>query len=213
MARRTRAEAEETREKLLDSALELFYERGYAGTNLTSIAKQLGLTKGAVYWHFSSKTALLFALAERMEARIRAYHPPHAERTPTLRALTAEALSYLSVVATDEDLYRYYNLLYFRMEWQDELSPVMEFLYQLDDAELSWAGKVMQAEREAGQLGGAAPSTLAAGWLALRDGWLGRILMTREDRASLLPAAELSFSVFARGLSAPAPVAAVETPA
>ena len=43
-----------TRERILDIALELFTERGYDKTSLRQIAEQLGFSKAAIYYHFAS---------------------------------------------------------------------------------------------------------------------------------------------------------------
>ena len=66
MARRTKEEAERTRKRVLASALSLFVKKGYEQTTFTDIAARLKMTKGAVYWHFKSKEALLVALVEEM---------------------------------------------------------------------------------------------------------------------------------------------------
>ena len=54
MARRIKEEAEQTRARILASALDLFSSKGYSRTTLTDVASRLGMTKGAVYWHFAS---------------------------------------------------------------------------------------------------------------------------------------------------------------
>jgi AcrR family transcriptional regulator len=64
MARTTGSHADGTRARVLDAARELFVERGYAGTSVRDIAEHLGMTKGALYYHFSSKEDLLYALVE-----------------------------------------------------------------------------------------------------------------------------------------------------
>jgi AcrR family transcriptional regulator len=53
-----------TRERILEAALDLFAERGYAGTSVADLAKQLGITKAALYYHFASKSDILAALIE-----------------------------------------------------------------------------------------------------------------------------------------------------
>lgn len=62
MVRRTREEAEQTRQDLLDTALELFSEQGPEQTTLKQIAAQAGVTHGAMYWHFRNKDDLLSQL-------------------------------------------------------------------------------------------------------------------------------------------------------
>jgi AcrR family transcriptional regulator len=53
-----------TRERLLGEARRLFRERGYAATSLEQIAEAAGVTKGAIYGHFSSKEDLLTSALE-----------------------------------------------------------------------------------------------------------------------------------------------------
>jgi AcrR family transcriptional regulator len=62
--------SESTRTALVDSAVELFTKRGYAGTSLDEIAKRARVTKGALYHHFSGKQALFEAAFEKVESRV-----------------------------------------------------------------------------------------------------------------------------------------------
>ena len=66
MSRKTKEEAERTRARILASALSLFVRKGYERTTFTDIAARLRMTKGAVYWHFETKEALLVALVKEM---------------------------------------------------------------------------------------------------------------------------------------------------
>jgi AcrR family transcriptional regulator len=52
----------ETRQRILDTALRLFAEQGYAGTSIRDIADALDLTKAAVHYHFPSKEGIVEAL-------------------------------------------------------------------------------------------------------------------------------------------------------
>jgi AcrR family transcriptional regulator len=65
-ARQPRSEA--TRRKIVDAAVELFNDVGYANTGLGDIVERAGLTKGALYHHFSSKEALAVAIIEEGSA-------------------------------------------------------------------------------------------------------------------------------------------------
>ena len=71
MARRTKEEAERTRTRILANALSLFTKKGYDHTTFTDIAARLKMTKGAVYWHFESKQALLIAIIDEMLEKFR----------------------------------------------------------------------------------------------------------------------------------------------
>lgn len=61
--------AEVTRDRLMGAALELYAERGYAGTCLDAIVQRAVSSKGAFYHHFESKEHLtVLALTVRWDA-------------------------------------------------------------------------------------------------------------------------------------------------
>lgn len=99
MARKTRAEADQTRRLLLDSALELFRRQGVVNTTLNQIAGNAGMTRGAVYWHFPNKEAIilalwalhLFPLSRHYRASLRALDPERP--AGHFRAILATAFS------------------------------------------------------------------------------------------------------------------------
>jgi AcrR family transcriptional regulator len=62
VARTVGSAAERTRQRILATASHLFVERGYASTSIRDISDRLGMTKGSLYYHFSSKEDLLVAL-------------------------------------------------------------------------------------------------------------------------------------------------------
>lgn len=62
--------SEATRQALVDSAVELFTEKGYAGTSLDEIARKARVTKGALYHHFSGKQALFEAAFDAVEGGV-----------------------------------------------------------------------------------------------------------------------------------------------
>ncbi|GGW69708.1 TetR family transcriptional regulator [Streptomyces lucensis JCM 4490] len=53
-----------TRAQVLDTAAELFATRGYEATSVVDIAEHVGMTKGAVYFHFKNKEAMAIAVVE-----------------------------------------------------------------------------------------------------------------------------------------------------
>ncbi|WP_416898724.1 MAG: TetR/AcrR family transcriptional regulator [Minwuia sp.] len=53
------------RERILEEARQLFFEKGYQGTTLDAVARQLEVTKPFIYSHFDNKAALLGEISER----------------------------------------------------------------------------------------------------------------------------------------------------
>ena len=60
--------ANDTKERILSAALEMFSQKGYEGTNIRELSASLGLVKSAVYKHFESKEAIWNALLDEMIA-------------------------------------------------------------------------------------------------------------------------------------------------
>lgn len=60
-----------TRQALLDAAFDEIYRKGFQAASLDSIVAKVGITKGALYYHFSSKVELGYAvIQERIKPRI-----------------------------------------------------------------------------------------------------------------------------------------------
>ncbi|MDP3137214.1 MAG: TetR family transcriptional regulator [Burkholderiaceae bacterium] len=58
------------RGKILDAALQLFYEKGFSGTSVEAVADRLGVTKPFIYTYFENKDALLTAIYEQLTERL-----------------------------------------------------------------------------------------------------------------------------------------------
>lgn len=75
--------AGDTKERIIDVALELFAQSGYLGTSMSDIAKQLGITKGSLYKHYTGKQEILDSIVERMNKmdyeRAEKYEMPETE--------------------------------------------------------------------------------------------------------------------------------------
>ena len=65
MARKKKEEAQQTRQQLIEAAIGQFATRGVASTTLTDIADAAKVTRGAIYWHFTSKTEIFNAIWEQ----------------------------------------------------------------------------------------------------------------------------------------------------
>lgn len=152
--RRTKAEAEQTRHDLLDAAELLFDQQGVSRTSLADIAKAAGVTRGAVYWHFTDKEDVLRAMCERtclpfdhLEAQLLADLPQGA-----LQALRRYYLAIFSEVVRSPRTRRVFNILWNKYECPDENSPVMERrLEHLRESHATLTATLLAA-REQGQL-------------------------------------------------------------
>jgi AcrR family transcriptional regulator len=113
-----RLTAEQRRQQLVTTALELFARRGYRSTTMDDIAEAAGVTKPLVYQHFSSKRALYLELVDSIAQELLA-----AVRSAVLRAdgprqqVEMGFAAYFRLVVSREDEFR---LLYGRDHADDK---------------------------------------------------------------------------------------------
>lgn len=102
-----------TKERIMETALELFAQSGYLGTSMNDIAKQLGITKAALYKHYNSKQEILNRIVEQMNEtdyeRAKEYEMPETEPESF-----AEAYLHTSI-----EKIRMYSMAQFR-HWTEE---------------------------------------------------------------------------------------------
>ncbi|EOY5423008.1 acrEF/envCD operon transcriptional regulator [Cronobacter dublinensis] len=123
MARRTKQEALKTRQQLIDAAIFTFAERGVAHTTLSDIARAAEVTRGAVYWHFTSKAELFNEIwQQQLPVRdiIRAQIPAQVWRDPLLllRETFIAALQYIASTPRQRALLQ---ILYRKCEFDDAM--------------------------------------------------------------------------------------------
>jgi TetR/AcrR family acrAB operon transcriptional repressor len=124
MVRKTKEEARETRERLLDAAETIFRERGVTRTSLAEVATAAGMTRGAVYWHFKDKADLFTAMCDRATMPLdamfeRAFDAEVADPMAKLRELSVGALQSL---AADARAQRVFEIIFHKTEMVDALA-------------------------------------------------------------------------------------------
>jgi TetR/AcrR family acrAB operon transcriptional repressor len=119
MVRKTKEEKENTRLQILQAALDCFYEKGFSKTSFDDIAAKIGMTKGAVYWHFKDKSDLLVELIkQRLEIKSvnsKANNPSPAN-LQELRDFFVFEANYLE---THPALQKFIFFIMLQVEWSD----------------------------------------------------------------------------------------------
>lgn len=124
--RRTKAEALETRESILDAAERVFSERGVSRTTLEEVARTAAVTRGAVYWHFQNKADLFNAMVERVRMPMdNAFHQV-LETADTLDDLERLCAAALVELHKDERLRRVYTVLLLKCEYTEDMGDLIE---------------------------------------------------------------------------------------
>lgn len=85
-----------TRDQLIAVAMRLFAERGYDGTSIDAVLEETGVSRGSLYHHFASKTALFEAVLQAVEVSIgEETLAAAADSTTPLEALRAGCLAWV----------------------------------------------------------------------------------------------------------------------
>lgn len=128
MVRRTKEEAQETRTLLLDTAEQLFRDKGVSHTSLADIATAAGVTRGAIYWHFENKADLFVAMCDRatlpLETMFDSVGDPNLD--DPLGKLREGCIEVLRQAEENQRCRRVFEILSFKCEFVDDLAPTMQ---------------------------------------------------------------------------------------
>ncbi|MFM0742069.1 TetR family transcriptional regulator [Paraburkholderia xenovorans] len=115
--KRTKAQAWDTRAKILDAAEAVFFSHGVTQTTLDEIADAAGVTRGAIYGHFRNKDAVFDAIFERFALPLDPFTIPLPEdESDPLGTLKVELEARLSRALRDTRTRRLYGIVFSRCE-------------------------------------------------------------------------------------------------
>jgi TetR/AcrR family acrAB operon transcriptional repressor len=128
VVRKTKEEALETRERILDAAEHVFQERGVGHTSLAEIATAAGVTRGAIYWHFANKVDLFDAMLQRifapMEAKLAELQQVAADNP--LDMLRDFTMYFIGRVAQDATYARILEIAWHKCEYVGEMATIRD---------------------------------------------------------------------------------------
>ena len=152
--RRTKAEAAETRASILVAAEQIFFEKGVATSTLEEIASAANVTRGAVYWHFKSKTDLFVELYDAVRlpelTMLDLFQVEEQEGDP-LAAVEAASNDWLRLVATDVPRQRMLTILA-RTNFTGELESVSVTMSEVYARQMETLVTVLQRAAATGAL-------------------------------------------------------------
>jgi TetR/AcrR family transcriptional regulator, acrAB operon repressor len=186
MARRTKEEALATRDRILDAAEHVFYEKGVSRTSLADIAQHANVTRGAIYWHFENKADLFSAMFERVFLPIdelkQAVDTPPDDPLGKIRQVL---LWCLLGVERDPQLRRVFSILFQKCEYVADMEPLFQRLREDMRTALSNIETDLRYAVERGQLPAELDTRRAALMLhACVNGFLRDMLILPEAIAA-----------------------------
>lgn len=201
--RRTKEEAAQTRQALLDAALTVFSKQGYQAARLQEIAEAAGVTRGAIYHHFGSKSQLFITLikeaSEQMNAVIGQAIAAGGTFAEVNRRVMVNSWTFLE---DNRHLREAVGLLRFKSGGSPELEEIIRLLMEGQQAQVDYVAGYMKMGIEQGELrADLDPEIIARAFIAYQNGitnlWL-------EDQAafSIKESASAFAAIFVQGIAA-----------
>lgn len=201
--RRTKEEADVTRQSLLDAALAVFSKQGYEATRLEDIAEEAGVTRGAIYHHFGGKLELYNALVqERYQRANRVIEDVLAEGgTPlqTLRRLMVRSLEYLE---ENEDYRAVQELVSFKTAITPEMEAGIRLKNEGMTAFIGYLASVVEQGIQTGEIRPGVNAQDAAMTISGLMNGISLLWLLDPKRFSLRERAESMVEIFLQGLAA-----------
>lgn len=152
--RKTKEEALQTREKILEAAVDLFHQKGFYNTSLNDIAEAADFTRGAVYWHFKNKIEIFNALfellntpfLEKISQELEVDHPAPLEQ---LKKLTLDLFLDLADNSRTQKILELFTL---RCDYSGELAQFEEIHRQEKTKCMEMFSKCFRNAKEKGHI-------------------------------------------------------------
>ena len=202
MARRTKEDADATRNSLLDAAERVFYEKGVSRASLSDIAQAAGATRGAIYWHFKDKVALFNAMMDRVTHPLEQVGSKSASMAtlPPLERLRSMVDFVQRTIVQDERTRRVFEIALYRVEYVNDLAAVRDnHIEGCADFCALIEGELRSAAEDQNLQLPMEPHTAAMGVQALFDGLLQSWLLT-HGRFDLVTVSRGAIDAYLRGV-------------
>lgn len=199
MVRRTKEEAQETRQRLLDAAEVLFQSQGVSQTTLQQIAQHAGATRGAIYWHFKDKADLFNAMMDRVTLPLEAAVQQVA-KDGSMDGVERMMVEALKLMTTDPQMRRVFEVATHKVEYTHDMQSVHRRHLDARNECVVDFEKAMVAEARSSRIRLPIPAAQAAqGLHALINGLIQNWLLDPEA-FDLVATGRRTFRVYLAGL-------------
>jgi TetR/AcrR family transcriptional regulator, acrAB operon repressor len=129
MVRKTKEDAELTRQGIIDAARAVFLARGVSRSTLEHIAAKADVTRGAVYWHFKNKTEIFHAirdqvflpLIDRMDDTLAS-----ESKDDPLTQIENSLCDTINELSRNIEMQQTYEIMMIKCEYVDEFATVLQ---------------------------------------------------------------------------------------
>ncbi|MGB4468880.1 MAG: TetR family transcriptional regulator [Azovibrio sp.] len=173
MARKTKQDAQVTRHHILDAAVNVFGRQGVSKTSLNDIAKEAGVTRGAIYWHFENKVDLFNAMLERLfcPLLLKSEQRQQLMEQDPLGFLRASTLEFLTRLREDSNFRKVFEIFWHKCEYIGEMARLRQKYLEEGENHIDIIEQAMTLAQEKGQLNPClTPHQATIGFMAMVDG-------------------------------------------
>ena len=175
MVRRTKEDAQETRNRILDIAVEVFYRQGVAQTSLSDIAREAGVTRGAIYWHFANKVDLFDAMLDRLicPLKINSSEREAQLAVDPLGFVLSATAEFIGKMTDDTGFRRVFEIFWHKCEYVGEMANLRDSHLEEGKNHIDIIEHALVLAQEKGQIDRTlTPHQATIGLIALIDGLL-----------------------------------------
>ena len=151
MVRKVREEALETRKQLLEAALEIMSEKPFSSVSMTEIAGKIGLSKGAIYWHFKNKKDVLLNVILNIHARMQEEFRTDSESLESIDDMREYFKKKMQRPSQSTEFKKIHGLMLHKEEWPKEIrKKVLEIMLDGMNKEQKMTERLVVKSQEEG---------------------------------------------------------------
>jgi len=175
MVRRTKEDALETRNRILDAAVEVFNRQGVAQTSLNDVAAEAGVTRGAIYWHFANKVAMFDAMINRLICPLMINSEDRDVRIAAdpLGFIQTATGEFVGKMLSDASFRRVFEIFWHKCEYIGEMAALRDAHLEEGQSHIAVIQQAFSLAAERGLIGSSLTAHQATiGLISLIDGLL-----------------------------------------
>lgn len=173
MVRKTKEDAQVTRHRILDAAVEVFGRQGVSQTSLNDIAKEAGVTRGAIYWHFENKVDLFNAMVERLFSPLllKSEQRQQLMDQDPLDFLRASTIEFLGKLHQDPNFRKVFEIFWHKCEYIGDMATLRQKYLEEGENHIDIIEQALTLAQEKGQISHRlTPHQATIGLVAMVDG-------------------------------------------
>lgn len=123
---RNNCSAEQTKDKILEAAVEVFYIKGVTKTTLEDIAKHADLTRGAIYWHFKNKKDIFRKLHEDLYKTMMQIVFENMDHDNPIESLQDSCIKCIKDLSTNNRKKKTLTIFFCKCDYSNDMEDILE---------------------------------------------------------------------------------------